>query len=82
MRFPVCEKGGPRNITAENQIGRIVEDGAFEPPVIEEKPAGFDQIDSHPEARCKPQQGPGILRDIRFEQSETHTISADMLETV
>ena len=69
-------------MTAENQIGRIVEDGAFQPPVIEQKPARLDQIDSHSETRREPEQGPSILRDIRFEQSETHTISADMLETV
>ncbi len=69
-------------MTAENQIGRIVEDGALEPPVIEQKPARLDQIDGHPETRRKPQQGPGVLRNIRFEQSETHTISADTLETV
>jgi hypothetical protein len=56
-------------------ISRIVEDGALEPPVIKEETARLDQIDRYPQTRCEPQQCPGVLRNVRFEQSEAHTTS-------
>ena len=80
--MPVGEERRPRNMTADNEISRIIEDGALEPPVIEQETARLDQIDGHPKARREPQQGPGILRNVGFEQGETHTISADTLEAV
>jgi hypothetical protein len=55
--------------------GRIIEDGALEPPVIEQETARLDQIDGHPKARREPQQGPGVLRNVRLEQSKTHATS-------
>jgi hypothetical protein len=62
-------------MTPDHQTGRVIEDGALEPPVIEQETARLDQIDRHPKTRREPQQGPGILRNIRFEQGETHTTS-------
>jgi hypothetical protein len=66
-------------MAAENEIGRVIEDGALEPPVIEQETARLDQIDGYPEARREPQQGPGVLRNVRFEQRETHTTSTNVM---
>jgi hypothetical protein len=54
-------------MTADNEISRIIEDGALEPPVIEQETARLDQIDGHPKARREPQQCPSVLRNVRFE---------------
>jgi hypothetical protein len=59
--------------------GRIIEDGALEPPVIEQETARLDQIDGHPKARREPQQGSGVLRNVRLEQSKTHATSTKLL---
>jgi hypothetical protein len=62
-------------MTADHDISRIIEESALEPPVIEQETARLDQIDGHPKARREPQPGPSVLRNIRFEQGETHTAS-------
>jgi hypothetical protein len=59
-------------MTADNEVGSIVEDGALEPPVIDQETARLDQIDSHPQTRREPQQGSSVLRNVRFEQGEAH----------
>jgi hypothetical protein len=82
LRGPACEERRPRNMTADDEIGRIIEDNALEPPVIEQKTARLDQIDGYPETRRQPQQGPSVLRNVRFEQGETHTTSGEVFEAV
>jgi hypothetical protein len=69
-------------MTANNEMGSIIEDGALEPPIIKQETARLDKIDSHPETRREPQQGPSVLRNVRFEQGETHATAADMLKGV
>ena len=49
----------------------IIEDGALQPPVVQQKAAWLDQIDRHSEASREPQQGPGVLRNVGLEQGET-----------
>jgi hypothetical protein len=58
-------------MTAEIEISCIIEDGAPEPPVVEQKTARLDQIDSHSETSRQPQQGSGVLWNVGFEQGET-----------
>ena len=57
-----------------DKIG-IIERGAAQPAVVEEKAAGLDQVDLDPKAGGKPQQGAGILRNIRLEQGEAQAPS-------
>src|SRR5437868_647257 len=71
LRCSAGEESRPRGVTAENEISRIIKDGALEPSVIEQETAWLDQIDRHSEASREPQQGPGVLRNVGLEQGET-----------
>src|SRR5215831_16103427 len=73
--IPAGKKGCPRSMPAKNEIRRVIEERALETPIIEQETARLDQVDGQPKARSKPQQGPGILRDVRLEQDETHSTS-------
>ena len=53
--------------------GRVVEPGALQATVVEQKSAGLDQIDRDPETGGEPQQRPGILRYVRLEQGEAQS---------
>ena len=48
----------------------IIEHGAAQSPIVEDKAERLDQIDRDPKARGKPQQGAGILRNIGLEQGQ------------
>ena len=62
-------------MTANNEMGHIIENGALQSPVIEQETARLDQIDLDPKASRKPQQAAGILRNVRLEQGETQATS-------
>jgi hypothetical protein len=64
-------------VAAEHEVRRVIEGCAFEPTVIEQETAGFDQIDSYPKTCRESQQRPGILRYVWLEQGETHMASCD-----
>jgi len=76
-RCPVAigEECRPRGMPENLQAGRIIEQGTSETPVIEQESAWLDQVDLDAEARRQPQQRTGILRNVRFEQSQPQTIS-------
>src|SRR5436190_8080083 len=60
---------------SNREVLGIIEDGALQPPVVQQKAAWLDQIDLDPEAGGKTKQGPGILRYVRLVQGEAQTSS-------
>src|SRR5690348_13190972 len=60
-------------MTANFKIAGVIESGALEAAVVEQKAAGLDQIDPDPEAGGQPEQRTGILRDVRLEQGEAQS---------
>ena len=48
----------------------IIEQRPPQPPVVEDKTEGLDQVDLDPETGGEAQQRPGILRNVGFEQSQ------------
>jgi hypothetical protein len=62
-------------VPANREIGCVIEGSALEAAVVEQKPAGLDQIDFDPKASGQPQQGTGILRNVRLEQSDAQSAS-------
>jgi hypothetical protein len=50
----------------------IVHAGAAEGPVGRRKAGRFDDMGVEPKAGRKPQNGPGVLWNIRLEQGDTH----------
>jgi hypothetical protein len=69
------EKSPPRGVPANRKVCCVIEGGALEAPVVEQEPARFDQIDLDPKASGEPQQGAGVLRNVRLEQGEAQAIS-------
>src|SRR6266404_1510816 len=63
-------------MATDQKVRRVIEGSTLETPVIEQEAAGLDQIDLDPKASGKPQQGPGILRNVRLEQGEAQAISS------
>ena len=55
---------------SNREVLGIIEDGALQPPVVQQKAAWLDQIDLDPEAGGKTKQGPGILWYVRLVQGE------------
>src|SRR5579863_7967741 len=51
------------------EIG-VVERGALQPAIVEQKTERLDQIDADPETSGEPQQRTGVLRDVRLIESE------------
>jgi len=76
-RCPVAigEKCRPRGVLANSKAARIVEQRTPKTPVIEQEAAWLDQVNLNAEARRQPQQGTGILWNVRFEQGQTQTTS-------
>ena len=62
-------------MSSNRKVRQVIEGDAFDAPVVKKEAAWLDQIDLDPEAGGKPQQGAGILRYIRLEQSEAQMIS-------
>ena len=52
----------------------IIEHRAPQPPVVEHKTEGLDQVDLNPKTGGKTQQRPGILRYVGLEQSQAQII--------
>ena len=57
------------------KMRQVIQTGAFHAPVVEQKAKWFDQIDLDPKTGGEPQQGTGILGNVRLEQREAQTIS-------
>ena len=57
-------------MAANCRASRVIERSSPHSPVVEQEAEWFNQIDRDAKTRCKSQQRPGILRDIRFKQSE------------
>ncbi len=57
-------------MAANRRASRVIERRSPHPPIVQQEAERFNQIDRDAKTRCKPQQRPGILRDIRFKQSE------------
>ena len=70
MRVAISLERRPRGMAADPDPCGIIERRAAQPPVIEQKATGFDQIDRDPEARDEAQESAGILRDIGLEKGE------------
>jgi len=71
----VGQESPPRGVPANRKVCCVIEGRALETPVVEQEPARFDQIDLDPKAGGEPQQGAGILRNVRLEQGEAQTTS-------
>jgi hypothetical protein len=52
----------------------IIEQRPPQPPIVEHKTERLDQVDLDPKTRRKPQQRPGILRNVGFEQNQAQTV--------
>src|ERR671935_669652 len=62
-------------MTTQVEIGRIVEDGAPEPAIVEQEAARLYQIDRDAEARGEPQHRAGILRNVGLEEGDPQATS-------
>ncbi|MGN6284337.1 MAG: hypothetical protein ACTHM2_04205 [Afipia sp.] len=51
----------------------IIHAGAAKMTVADREAGGFDDMGFHAEARAKPENRSGILRDVRLEKSNTHS---------
>ena len=54
----------------------IIEQRSPQPPIVEDKTEGLDQVDLDPETGGEAQQRPGILRDIGLEQCKAQIVNS------
>ena len=57
-------------MTANFKIASVIEGGALEAAVVEQKAAWLDQVDRNSQASRQPEERTGVLRDVRLEQGE------------
>ena len=57
----------------------IIEQRPPQPPIVEDKTEGLDQVELDAETGGKAQQRPGILRNVGFEQSQAQIVDPGRL---
>ena len=62
-------------MTAQVEVGRVIEDSTPEPAIVEQKATRLYQIDRDAEARGEAQHRAGILRNVGLEEGNPQVTS-------